>query len=1606
MKRLFTLLNVLTLSSIAAFAQPACQNLVVELNSSGSYSFAVGSSTPQLLIDNSTSNGNATVTQVWQSFIPTADGILHNFTVNFSASYTPATTATVNIYSGQGTGGTLLTSLTVLNITTLTGSTEFVLEETIDVTAGNDYTFEIVDDSGNPFQLQRGPSYANGIVGGTGTIVPSDDLLFTVDLLERPDVDNGSDNATFGIASFDVDISSFDCADAESNVTVTLTVNDNNGGTSSCTSTVTVEDNENPTATCIATTPQLVLDATGSVAVTPADVDDGSSDNCSVALTTNVASFDCGDVGPQSVTLTATDPSGNSNSCIASIEVIDDTPPNAVCQPFTLVLDGSGAATLTVSNINNGSSDNCGISTTTLSQTAFNCGNLGANTVTLTVTDINGNVSTCDATVTVEDNQVPTISCPSDIVVCAIDASGAVVTYPNVTGSDNCTSVTSQTDASGLTSGNVFPVGTTPQEWTVTDIAGNSASCSFTVTVDAKPVADYTATAACEGQTVFFTDESTIDPSGTIASWTWDMGDGSAPIGLVDPAHVYADTGSYDVELIVASVAGCEDTATATIYVGPVPSAGFTVANACEGIGTVFTNTSSIVDGTLSYTWDFGDGNISSDQDPTHTYAVSGTYTVTLTARSDNGCEDEFTQSVEVFDSPNALFTASEVCEGTSTVFTNLSTGGGIVSSSWDFGDLSPASSDENPSYTYASSGTYSVNLTVTNSDGCEDTHTANVTVNELPTVDFSFDDVCEGTAADFTNNSSSGSYTWDFGDNNSSTLNSPSNTYTQFGTYDVTLSVLDGNFCSNSGTAQIEVFDLPDFTTTASDVLCFGESTGSIVANPQGTPSFPWDFSINNGTPQINDTFLDLPAGTYDVSVSDANGCEFTVETEVGQPAAPLGISIIELTDVLCHGEALGSVEIEGIGGTSGYEYAIDAGPSQNDGLFENLLVGAHDVEITDANACVFDTTFSLTEPDTLILDIVSASDLLCNGDGSGSIEVQGTGGVPTFEYNLNGGIFGSGNAFENLDADDYIVGVRDANGCEDTVQVSLEEPGILQLSLLDLEDAACFGQSSGSIEVGAASGTPDYAYSIDGTNFQVSGVFEGLGAATYTILAIDANGCEDELTETVSEPSELQVETNSTPVACFGDASGDIEVIASGGTPGNLGYSYSIDGGENFSQNGGVFADLESDSYLIVVADTNGCTASEGVVISQPSAALDLNAQITDALCLDSASGSVVLVAVGGTPAYVYSEDNSTFVTSNEFGGFAAGTYTLYAQDVNGCSDSIQVVIDEPSTSVNITNVLLNNPACPNQASGTATVQVTGGTPGYTYSGNAGNTFQSSQIIIGLNGGNHLIIVQDANGCTDSDTITLTSPPIFDLVVDTIINIECGGDFDGELHVLAEGGTPSYNYSLNGGNIQSNGNFTNLTDGEYIVSIMDVNGCMYSETFEIEAAQALPVAEFDFTLSGTAVLFQNQSSFGDSYSWTFGDDSTSTEMSPVHVYQEDGEYTVTLTVTNSCGTDQFTMTVSTTAIGIEEANGVSFVLFPNPASENINLQVSGDINEDVRMDVISITGGLVSSRTLHNISMNEIISIDVNGLAEGIYYLRLVTDADQSVLRFDIIK
>lgn len=471
--------------------------------------------------------------------------------------------------------------------------------------------------------------------------------------ITNTDIDGGStDNC--GIASSSIDITTFDCSDVGLN-NVVLSVTDVNGNTGVCTAIVTVEDVGDPTAVCQDITVQL--DASGTVTINPGDVDGGSSDLCSIgSLSVDIDTFDCTNLGPNNVVLTVTDGSGNTSSCMAIVTVEDTMPPIAVCQDITVQLGGAGTVIISPNDINNGSLDNCGTTTATIDTDTFTCADIGQNNVTLTVTDPNGNASSCVAIVTVEELQSPTVIC-QDITV-QLDASGmATILVDDIDGGsfDNCAIASRTINVDTFTCNNVGLANNVIL--TVTDTSGNSSSCAAVVTVeDTIPI-----TVLCQDITV------TLDNDGEVSVDPEDVDAGSfdnctiTNMSLSQELFTCADVGPNNVVLTVTNSNG--ETATCTAVV-TVQETIFPPMAICQNItaplqpdGTVTIFPGALNNGSIGIGCN---GTLSIDLDTFTCDDIGTPIQVTLTVMNENGVVDICTAFINVVDSLDPIIECPE----------------------------------------------------------------------------------------------------------------------------------------------------------------------------------------------------------------------------------------------------------------------------------------------------------------------------------------------------------------------------------------------------------------------------------------------------------------------------------------------------------------------------------------------------------------------------------------------------------------------------------------------------------------------------------------------------------------------------------------------------------------------------------------------------------------------------------------------------------------------------------------------------------------------------------------------------------------------------------
>jgi gliding motility-associated-like protein len=300
-----------------------------------------------------------------------------------------------------------------------------------------------------------------------------------------------------------------------------------------------------------------------------------------------------------------------------------------------------------------------------------------------------------------------------------------------------------------------------------------------------------------------------------------------------------------------------------------------------------------------------------------------------------------------------------------------------------------------------------------------------------------------------------------------------------------------------------------------------------------------------------------------------------------------------VSQTNIACFGASAGSVTVAGSDGIPPYEYSLNGGTYQTSGTFGTLTAATYSVTIRDANLNTFDIPVTLTQPGTAISGtITSQTNIICHGGNTGSVTINGSGGVAPYRYKNGSGSYQTSGTFGSLSAGDYTITVEDANLCAFDILVTITEPPAIVLSISEFKDISCFGKTDGSVTISANAGSIPYEYSLNGGIYQPSGTFTGIGPGSHLITVRDLNLCTATIPVTFTEPAELTLSYSATEASCPDEPDGTITLTVSGGTQP---YNYIWDDGITTGDR----ANVEGGSYRVVVTDLNGCAKSLDVVV-----------------------------------------------------------------------------------------------------------------------------------------------------------------------------------------------------------------------------------------------------------------------------------------------------------------------------------------------------------------------------------------------------------------------
>jgi gliding motility-associated-like protein len=921
--------------------------------------------------------------------------------------------------------------------------------------------------------------------------------------------------------------------------------------------------------------------------------------------------------------------------------------------------------------------------------------------------------------------------------------------------------------------------------------------------------------------------------------------------------------GTY--QLVVTDFRGCKDSIQVTLIQPPVLvidsiipiiyAGGYNIS--CNGLSNGSANL-YVQGGTPGYTFNWNGGAYTSED---LSGIGAGTYSVTVTDQ--NSCT--VTGSITLNEPPvlaiNNMIPSSFngfniSCFGGSNGTIDLVVAGGTPSYTYNWGSYGTSED-----LSGLSAGSYTV--TVTDQNNC--TVSSSITLTQPPVLDITsaiissyaggFNVSCNGSTNGSVNITFSGgvaphNFNW------SNAATTEDITGVGAGTY--TLTITDFNSCTVDTTVTltqppalvVDSIVSPQFNG-GYNISCFGLSDGDINLYVSGGVS-SYNYNWNGGI-YTTQNLQDVPAGIYLVTVSDQNSCTVSTSITLTQPDELVIDSIVPSIyaggyNISCYGLVNGSIDLFVDGGTPTYNFNWNNGAYSSQNL-DPLTAGTYQVTVTDLNGCTVSGSITLTQPDELLIDSIIPSiyaggyNISCNGLQDGSINLYVDGGTPNYSYNWNYGSYTSAN-LTNLVAGVYSVTVTDLNSCTVSGTITLIEPPVLVIdSIVPIVYAggyniSCFGLTDGNIDLFVSGGSPGYSYVWNNGAYTVEDL-TNVPAGFYTVTVTDQNGCTRAGGITLSQPNQLVVTSLTATtyagnynISCYGLSDGNIDLEVSGGT---LIYNYNWNSGAYSNQD---LLNIPAGVYQVTVTDLNNCTVTSSITLIQPQELLidsiipSLYAGGYNISCNGLTNGSINLYFSGGTSSFNFNWNNGAFNSQN-LTSIGAGTYTVVVTDANSCSVTETIELTQPDPIIHtLTANQFNggwNISCNGLSDGSIDLEVSGGTPEYSYNWNNSST---NQDLSGLTAGTYIVVVSDQNGCSFTDQIILTQPDAYMLSA-TVNDVLCNGFGNGSIDLTVTGGQPQYSYSWS--NNATTQDLSNLGPGTYTVTIVDQNSCDTTYVFSV---------------------------------------------------------------------------------------------------------------------------------------------------------------------------
>ncbi|TND03914.1 MAG: hypothetical protein FD123_3873, partial [Bacteroidetes bacterium] len=1060
-------------------------------------------------------------------------------------------------------------------------------------------------------------------------------------------------------------------------------------------------------------------------------------------------------------TCTVTD----ANSCTAN-QTFSITQPAAITGSIssTPTACTSNTGTATVSSVSGGAGSYT-YSWAPSGGTTASATNLAAGNYTCTITDANSCI--LSLTVAVTTVAGPSLTAASQTNISCNGASTGAASVNAATGGTGPYTY-NWTPGNPTGDGTVSVTGLTAGTWTCTVTDANS--CTATVTFNITQPSALVASALsqtnilCNGAS---TGAASVSVSGgtTAYSYNWTPGN---PTGDGTASVTGLTAGTWTCTVTDANSCVATQTFNITQPTALVVSAASQTNISCNG-GSNGAASVSVSGGTTAYSYNWTPGNPTGDGTASVTGLTAGTWTCTVTDA--NSCVATQTFNIT---QPGALVVSpasqtNVACFGGSNGAASVTVSGGTTSYSYNWTPGNPTG-DGTASVTGLTAGTWT--CTVTDANSCVATRTFNITQPPALTasissqVNVTCNGACNGSVALIvTGGTPAYTYLWSPGGQTTSSISGLC-----AGVYSCTIT--DANGCVTM--VVITITEPPVLLASAAsqtNISCNGGSNGAAsVTVSGGTTAYSYNWTPGNPTGDGTASVTGLTVGTWTCTVTDANSCVTTQTFNITQPAL-LVASASATPSTICAGSGT-NASASSTGGTG--VVTFNWMPGNLGGANQTLSPTAtetYTITATDANGCTSAATLTVTV-NSLPVVTLSGNANFCTG---GSTTLTGSSGG-TSQWYLNGVIIpgANTNTYVATVPGVYNMTKTNVNGCFDSasVGITVTEIPLPVVNSVTSTSPSCNGGTNGTATVNATgSGTLSYNWMPSGGTAAIA---TGLTMGTYTCTITDSFGCSSTATVSVTEPAVLAATATSTDVLCNGNNDGTAVVTASGGTP-TYSYLWMPSGGTSDTATG-----LAPGTYTCTITDISGCTTTQTVVISEPTALAATSSQ-TNVSCFGGTDGSATANASGGTAPYSYSWA-PTGGTAPTTSGLSAGCYTCTITDANGCTTTVVVCITEPTALSAAVDSTLNPSAC-GATDGMIAISTSGGTGGYMYLWSDSST---NEDLSGAGAGGYTCTITDANGCTTTTGATLNDPNAptvtLSIAVDTLCLADAAAMLTGE--------------------------------------------------------------------------------------------------------------------------------------------------------------------------------------------------------------------------------